>query len=170
MSEFSGYTILGSTFNGVFQVVDTSDTPINADALPTYRIYGPDGFVEDGTCAFKDSGSVTAATNAAPIQITSASHGLTTGARITITGVAGNTAANGTFTITKVNDNAFTLDSSTGNGAYVSGGVWNKTGLYSYTADGLGATGYEAGEVYFPNFEYAISSTAKGDVHSFIVS
>lgn len=170
MSEFSGYVVLEATFLGALQVTDTSFTPINADALPTFRIYGPDGFVESGTCAFKDSAAVTAATNASPIQITSSGHGLTTGARVTITGVTGNAAANGTFTVTKVNDNAFTLDGSTGDGSYVSGGTWNKTGFYQYTINALGASGYEAGEMYFPTFDYEISSTGKGDVHSIIVS
>lgn len=170
MSEFSGYVVLEATFLGALQVTDTNLTPINADALPTFRIYGPNGFVEDGTTSFKDSAAVTAATNASPIQITSSGHGLTTGARITITGVTGNTAANGTFTVTKVNDNAFTLDDSTGNGAYVSGGTWNKTGFYQYTVNALGASGYEAGEMYFVVFDYQISSVGKGNVHSFIVS
>ena len=84
--------------------------------------------------------------------------------------MTGNTAANGTFTITKVTDNAFTLDGSTGNGAYVSGGTWNKTGFYQYTINALGASGYEVGEMYFVAFDYAISSVNKGNVHSIIVS
>lgn len=170
MSEFSGYVFLGDTFLGALQVTDTSFSPINADALPTFRVYGPDGFVENGTCAFKDSASVTSATNASPISISSSGHGITTGARITITGVTGNSAANGTFTATRVDDNSFTLDGSTGNGSYISGGTWNKTGLYQYTINALGASGYETGETYHPTFDYAISSTTKADVHSIIVS
>lgn len=170
MSAFSGYVVLEATFLGAIQVTDTNLTPINADALPTFRIYGPDGFVEAGTCAFKDSLTLTAASNASPIQITSTANGLTTGARITITGVSGNSAANGTFTVTKVDDNTYTLDGSTGNGAYVSGGTWNKTGLYQYTVNALGASGYEVGETYFVAFDYEISSVAKANVHSFIVS
>jgi len=170
MAEFSGYVVLESTFLGALQVTDTSFTPINADALPTFRVYGPDGFVEGGTTAFKDSAAVTAATNASPIQITSSTHGLTTGARVTITGVTGNTATNGTFTVTRVNDNAYTLDGSTGNGAYVSGGTWNKTGFYQYTISALGASGYELGETYAIAFDYEISSVGKSGVHSIIVS
>lgn len=68
--------------------------------------------------------SVTAATNAGPIQITtSTNHNLTTGDTVTITGVLGNTAANGTFVITVINPTAFTLNGSTGSGAYTSGGT-----------------------------------------------
>ncbi len=170
MSSFSGYTDLELTFLGALQVTDANLTPVNADALPTFRIYGPDGFVENGTCSFKDSAAVTAAGNATPIQITSATHGLTTGARITITGVTGNTAANGTFTVTKVNDNVFSLDGATGNGSYISGGTWNKTGLYQYTIVALGASGYEAGETYHVSFDFLISSASKALGHSIIVS
>lgn len=68
--------------------------------------------------------AITAATNASPIQITSAAHGLATGASITLTGVGGNTAANGSWSITVVDANNFTLNGSTGNGAYTSGGTY----------------------------------------------
>jgi hypothetical protein len=68
--------------------------------------------------------AITGASNAAPIVITSAGHGLSTGDAISVTGVAGNTAANGVFTITKVDDNSFSLNGSTGNAAYTSGGTW----------------------------------------------
>jgi hypothetical protein len=64
------------------------------------------------------------ATNATPIQITSAAaHGLATGDFVTISGVIGTTAANGTWTITNTGAATFTLNSSAGNGAYVGGGV-----------------------------------------------
>ncbi len=66
---------------------------------------------------------VTAATNATPIQITSASaHGLSTGNSVIIDGVLGNTAANGGFTVTVTGANTFTLDGSVGSGTYTGGG------------------------------------------------
>jgi len=68
--------------------------------------------------------AITGASNAAPIVITSAGHGLSTGDAISVSGVAGNTAANGVFTITKVDDNSFSLNGTTGNAAYTSGGSW----------------------------------------------
>jgi hypothetical protein len=68
--------------------------------------------------------AVTGATNASPIVVTSTGHSLNTGDAISISGVAGNTAANGTFTVTKVDANTFSLNGSTGNAAYTSGGTW----------------------------------------------
>jgi hypothetical protein len=67
---------------------------------------------------------VTGATNASPIVISSNNHGLVTGNVITLMGVAGNTAANGTFTVTNVSANSFSLNGSTGNGNYLAGGTW----------------------------------------------
>ncbi|MFO1001216.1 MAG: hypothetical protein U0936_12800, partial [Planctomycetaceae bacterium] len=72
-------------------------------------------------------GTVRAATNAGPIVITSPSHGLTTGQRVRISNVNGNTAANGVFKITVVDANTFRLDGTTGNGTYNPGngfGTW----------------------------------------------
>ena len=67
---------------------------------------------------------ITAASNTAPIQITtSTNHGLSTGDRVSIIGVVGNTAANGAFRVTVIDGSNFTLNSSSGNGAYSSGGM-----------------------------------------------
>lgn len=67
---------------------------------------------------------ITNATNATPIVITSASnHGLATTDRVRITGVTGNTAANGDFTITVIDPTRFSLNGSAGNGAYTGGGT-----------------------------------------------
>ena len=66
---------------------------------------------------------VTAATNATPITITTnLDHLRSTGDTINIAGVQGNTAANGTHTITVLSATTFELDSSSGNGTYTSGG------------------------------------------------
>jgi hypothetical protein len=62
--------------------------------------------------------SITGATNAAPIVITAEGHGYNTGDRITISGVLGNTAANGTWTIVRLNADTFSLNGSTGNGTF----------------------------------------------------
>jgi hypothetical protein len=67
--------------------------------------------------------AITAASNTSPIQITAANHGYVTGQTITISGVGGNTAANGTWTITVIDANTFSLNASTGNGAYTSSGT-----------------------------------------------
>ena len=73
--------------------------------------------------------AVAGATNASPIVITTtAPHGLASGEQVTISLVQGNTAANGTFTITVTGPSTFTLDGSTGNGAWTTGGVVTSPG------------------------------------------
>jgi hypothetical protein len=76
-------------------------------------------------------GSITGATNPTNSQIqitTSAPHGLTSGAVATITGVGGNTAANGTYVIQVDSPTTFLLGSPAGSGAYTIGGTWATTG------------------------------------------
>lgn len=73
------------------------------------------------------SGSITGATQATPVQITSVAHGLLTGASVTINGVLGMTQLNGnTYIITVTGANTFTLNGTVGTAysAYVSGGTW----------------------------------------------
>jgi hypothetical protein len=69
-------------------------------------------------------GGITGATNAAPIVVTSTGHGLVTGTKIIVSGVVGNTAANGVFKIVVIDANTFSLTGSIGNGGYSSGGTW----------------------------------------------
>ncbi len=74
------------------------------------------------------SGTVTGASNPAPgnpIVITTASTAaLVTGDTVTVSGVTGNLAANGTWTITVLSNSTFALNGSTASGAYVNGGTW----------------------------------------------
>ncbi len=79
--------------------------------------------------------TITAATNTSPIVISAASHGFSTGDIIKISGVLGNTAANGERIITVIDAGSFSLNGSIGNGAYTSGG----TATYS-ESDYLGYT------------------------------
>lgn len=88
-------------------------------------------FIRDGATACPVNnvvgtadGAITGATNATPISIASAAHGLKTGNAVVVTGVGGNTNADGTWAITKVDANDFTLNGSAGNAAYTSGGIW----------------------------------------------
>lgn len=75
--------------------------------------------------------TVSAATNATPIVVTTtAAHGMIPGNRVEISGVGGNTAANGTFVVIAVGTTTtFSLGNTTdgtavaGNGAYTSGGT-----------------------------------------------
>ncbi len=74
--------------------------------------------------------TITAATNDSPIAVTTAApHGLQSGEQVTISGVAGNNAANGTFRITVVDNLKFTLDDSRGNGVYTGGGTVTQPSL-----------------------------------------
>ncbi len=68
--------------------------------------------------------TVTAASNANPINITTSSpHGLITNQFIGVYGVVGNTAANGGWTVTVTSPTTFNLNGAAGNGAYLSGGT-----------------------------------------------
>jgi len=81
--------------------------------------------------------SVTGASNASPINITtSAPHGLVTGQIVTITGVTGNTAANGTWPIIVTGSSNFQLVGSSGNGtSAVGGNVFTPTSFSTLTWD-----------------------------------
>lgn len=70
----------------------------------------------------KASRSISGATNAAPIVVTSPAHGFEEGEKVTIEDVQGNTAANGTWVISAVRTDSFSLVNSKGSGAYSSGG------------------------------------------------
>jgi hypothetical protein len=88
------------------------------------------------------NGAITGATNATPISITSTAHGLATNDIVTINGVGGNTAANGTFRVTNTGANTFTLQnfagaSVAGSGAYTSGGNWYKANYAGTRATAL---------------------------------
>jgi hypothetical protein len=71
------------------------------------------------------TGTITAATNAAPVVITSTAHGLSTGNTAKVAGVQGNWSANGTWVVTVVDANSFSLNESVGSGAYKASGSWN---------------------------------------------
>ncbi len=72
----------------------------------------------------KDLTVIIAATNATPIAITTAGgHGYATNDIIYISGVTGNLAANGLWTITVTGATTFTLNTSAGSGAYAGLGI-----------------------------------------------
>jgi len=57
-----------------------------------------------------------------PIVVTAGAHGFRTGDEVQISGVTGNTAANGSFTIDYINPYQFSLNDTIGNGDYTGGG------------------------------------------------
>ncbi|MFA5285003.1 MAG: ubiquitin-activating E1 FCCH domain-containing protein [Smithellaceae bacterium] len=73
-------------------------------------------------------GNITAITQANPAKVTQAAHGYVNGDKIFINNVAGMTQVNNLFyTVTKVNDNEYTIGvDSSGYGAYTSGGQATK--------------------------------------------
>jgi len=71
------------------------------------------------------TGSITNATNATPIVITSAAHGLQNGNTVCMNNVGGNTNANGVWVIANVTTNTFELVGSAGNGAYTNSGSFS---------------------------------------------
>lgn len=74
------------------------------------------------------SKTITGATNASPIVITSTAHGYVTGDAITIGSVGGNTNANGNWIVTKIDADTYSIAAldgtvSSGNASYTSGGT-----------------------------------------------
>ncbi len=70
------------------------------------------------------SGEITAASNATPIVVTSAAHGLSNGDSVVVMNVEGNLAANGGWEVANVTANTFELVGSVGSAAYLAGGEW----------------------------------------------
>lgn len=108
---------------------DTAATYKNVNALTI----NPGAFV---------GGGISAASNTTPIQITTNSaHGRSTGDVVFVSGVLGNTAANGFFTITVTSGTQFKLNGSTGSGAYTSGGTVLVCQTATFIADVAGPGG-----------------------------
>lgn len=155
-----------------FLTDDTNHAPTDPDAAPTFRVFGTSGALAGGTgtAAKAESGSLSGATNASPIVVTTtADHGLPTGAYVKIASVAGNTAANGNFFITNVSATTFSLDGSTGNGAYTSGGTWQTLGLWKITLTGSILSSLEAGQTYTVILTWQVSGVAREKVLTFTV-
>lgn len=105
----------------------------DSQAPDIYIAKAPSGGIPRNT--FGKSGSITGATNANPIVITtSVAHTLNTGDRVTIAGVDGNTAANETWSVTSLTATTFSVPIA-GNGTYTGGGTW--TGLVGSAICGI---------------------------------
>ena len=116
----TGLRVLGSD--------DPVESPAGAYATVIEHLviksYAQDTTITYGDYDGQSTKTVTNATNATPIVVTTANpHSAKTGDTEIITGVVGNTAANGTHTITVLSPTTFSLNGSVGNGAYVSGGT-----------------------------------------------
>jgi hypothetical protein len=116
---------VGQTVSGiVFYEFITND----AASPLIYHIDGKIKVVVAAPAAASSLGSITNATQANPVVITSTAHGLLAGEKVHITGVGGMTQINNlTFTVANPAANTFELSgiNGTGYGAYTSGGTWN---------------------------------------------
>lgn len=81
--------------------------------------------------------AVTGATNATPIVLTTAAHGIPVGDVdvMTVAGVGGTTAANGTWIVHALSATTVRLRGSVGNGAYTSGGTATRTDTFTVVAE-----------------------------------
>lgn len=122
----SNQTDLSSTLYRVPNQVVARDAAGNA--IPD----GKGGVVREEVREFYLSGAVTlpatapkaitGATNDPEMVITVPAHGLKTGEQVRISGVEGNTAANGTWFVTRIDNNTIRLRGISGNGTYTTGG------------------------------------------------
>ena len=115
---------INTNFADVKSAVDPLETAVaDIETQLTSGIIAPDGSVDFTRLQSYETYTVSNATNATPIVITAVAHSFLTGDKVQISGVGGNTAANGTFTITKIGADTFSLDSSVGNGTFSSNGT-----------------------------------------------
>lgn len=107
--------------------------PANAGPnQPCMLIGNSDASVWNGLGLRTDLITMTAATNASPIVVTTdTDHKLATGDRISIN-ADGNMAANGDWTVTVLSPTTFALDGSTGSGAFTAGAVRVARLAYGY--------------------------------------
>jgi hypothetical protein len=176
MNDFLGFLPVGAGTRFALGLVNLSTgLPAHPDDNPVCRIYGQEGLVATGDVTLTpfESGSITGATNATPIVVTfNATTTLSSGTALRITGVGGNTNANGLHVITVLTPTTAQLDVN-GNSNYTTGGQWMTAGLYlldltvgavpnlvaaleagsNYTAD---VTWAESAEVHKQTFQFTV--------------
>lgn len=169
---FQGFIDEGLAASILFLVTTSAKSPVEPDAAPTWRLYGVNGLVAAGTgsAASFETGSIGGATNANPIVLTTTStHGLSVGQVVTVSGVGGNTAANGTFAVASVPSNTTFTVAQAGNGAFTSGGSWKTTGLYKVTLSGSVLSSLEAGKTYALVVNWLESTSRRAATFTFTV-
>lgn len=119
-----------NTFSSDDYLVDTDSDPGRVvlgygESWPSTTLLPKNPIYVEFVTGYGDHSSqtITDATNASPIVLTIAGHGYSAGDKVLVESVAGNTAANGNWHITVVDVNTFSLNGSTGNAAYTSGGT-----------------------------------------------
>src|SRR5574344_1452217 len=124
----AGTRAVAGQVNQNFADVKAAVDPLQTDVADiktqlTSGIVLPNGSVDFTRLQSYKTYTVSNATNATPIVITAVGHGFLTGDKVFISGVGGNTAANGVFTITKIGVDTFSLDGSVGNGGFTTNGT-----------------------------------------------
>ena len=154
-----------------------SITVINADtfSLDTENAVG--AYDTSSGLASWQSNLITDVTNpvSGEVVVTSAGHGLQTGDQVRIADVLGNTAANGTHTITRLSADAFALQGVSGNGNYVpQTGFWTPIAETTFTGDAIAQrisgntiTGNGAAGIYV---DLATGTTFDGDIVNNVIS
>lgn len=118
--------------NGVQKI-----TVVDADTFTLDSVVATGTYDKSQGLATWNANVITAASNTSDIVITSPGHGLESGDEIRVSGVEGNTAANGTFFITRIDADTFLLRNSAGNGAYTANGRWVALNDSTFTGDDL---------------------------------
>lgn len=179
MAEFLQHVMLGETLQGHLFVRNSAGEPRDADSAPGYRIYGPDGLMQNGTGSIstfldeKDISTVTVGTN--EVTINSTAHGITVGTVIKVSGVSGLTpdissTSNYYAVSSVVNANSFKIPVTgvSGTPGY-STAKWHVAGLYTYSHAIVGASGYERSKKYLVLGSATVETTSITGEDGFIV-
>lgn len=165
--SFAGFVQLGSTLDIALVASNTSNIPTDADAFPTYRIYGPAGFLTSGSLTFKDAGTVTGGNNAGQVVFTSNGHNLSVGQRVTTTGITPS-GFNVTGNIVAITTNTFTLPiDSTGFGTFSGSGSFHSGGIYDFSFTPTIGQNFASGVAYSV-FVYGLFSTVSTLISNFV--
>ena len=150
--------------NGTFTITVIDNTHfalVGSSGISAYTSGGAWALDSPSQPIMTSTGTITGASNTGPIVITTTTStaNLIAGETVTISGVTGNTAANGTWTISSITGGAgggtFTLNGTTGNGAYISGGTWTLpwVNLVTTTAGGTSTYAFQTAGQTFPTVE-----------------
>lgn len=120
-----GSVVVTATSNKQF-VLDI-DTAVVGDLGPAWGIAVKNNATGQSLAA---AIAISDATNASPIVLTTATHNMAVGDFVYVTGVTGNTAANGIWRVSAADATHLTLEGSTGNGTYSDSGVDTVSGCH----------------------------------------
>jgi len=175
--NFPGITTGASAFASIQGALDAIQQKVDINGQPWMIQHSADGsamapgryapFVVDGQFVGDKCGgsivgapplAITGATNASPIVITAADHGYRDGEAVAISGVGGNTAANGVWTIAGATPSTFALAGSAGNGPYGSGGTVQNIAKVTISGSGQAVTARNGACVAVSGFNISSSN------------